>query len=609
MKKRIRFAGKLAKDFHKIFFLVILAVFLFAGGAYAGVFKEHPVSVPLRFDYYYTYDMVVDALQKLHRAFPALTKLDIAGKSEEGRAIYCLTINNPKTGKELDKPGVLVDGNIHGNEIQGGEIALYLSDYLLNNYDNNKEVKKLVDKNCFYIIPVVNPDGRYHFFADTGPTGDNRSLRIPTDDDRDGLVDEDFPDDLDGDGNICMMRKKDPNGRYKTDPEDPRIMVPVKPGEKGEWTLLGYEGIDNDEDGDINEDADGYVDPNRNWGYNWAPPYVQQGAGDYPFAGVGIKALASYIRERTNICLYWTFHNTGGMFLRGPATKAEGEFPSQDVAAYNYIGEQNERISPGYRYIVLWKDLYETYGDSLGWMTRVVGAFGFVAEVFMLEQESFKSMKEKKQPLPGSEGEEGGHRFFYHDPGFEKERLKFNDNLAQGELFAPWKPFNHPYYGDIEIGGWTKLSTRISHPFMLKDLVHRQVSAILFSAKHTPEVSLQVFEIEKTGENLFRVRTRLANATAIPSMSRFAAMKKIYPPDMLTVSGSGVKVTAGGSIVDVYTDQVVYKEFRPEIQFLSVPGFDKVEHQFLISAAAGAQVTLTYTSRHAGKISKTISLQ
>jgi len=99
-----------------------------------------------------------------------------------------------------------------------------------------------VDKKCFYIVPVVNPDGRYHFFTDPNNPDSNRSLRIPKDDDRDGLVDEDFPDDLDGDGNICLMRKRDPFGRYKTDPEDPRLMIRIKPGEKGEWTILGEEG-------------------------------------------------------------------------------------------------------------------------------------------------------------------------------------------------------------------------------------------------------------------------------------------------------------------------------------------------------------------------------
>jgi len=186
-----------------IFALTMLFVF---SSAYTNPvkYKTHEVTVPLRFDYYYTYEMVVDALKKLHKAFPHLTKLEVVGKSEEGRAIYCMTLNNPKTGKELDKPGIWVDANIHGNEIQAGEVALYLLDYLLHRYGVNDEITKLVDKKCFYVVPVVNPDGRYHFFADGNTSNDNRGLRRPHDDDRDGLLDEDFPDDLDGDGNILM---------------------------------------------------------------------------------------------------------------------------------------------------------------------------------------------------------------------------------------------------------------------------------------------------------------------------------------------------------------------------------------------------------------------
>ena len=110
----------------------------------------------------------------------------------------------------------------------------------------------------------MNVDGRHHFFEDPNTPSTNRGLRRPKDDDRDGLFDEDFPDDLDGDGNITTMRKKDPNGNYKEDPEDPRILVRVKPGEKGEWSMLGQEGIDNDGDGNVNEDSEGFVDPNRN---------------------------------------------------------------------------------------------------------------------------------------------------------------------------------------------------------------------------------------------------------------------------------------------------------------------------------------------------------
>ncbi|MDX1284433.1 MAG: M14 family zinc carboxypeptidase, partial [Draconibacterium sp.] len=89
------------------------------------------IEVPLRFDRYYTYEEVIECMEVLHKAYPDMTKLDMIGKSEEGREIYALTINNKKTGDELSKPGVYVDGNIHGNEIQAGEVCLYYANMLL----------------------------------------------------------------------------------------------------------------------------------------------------------------------------------------------------------------------------------------------------------------------------------------------------------------------------------------------------------------------------------------------------------------------------------------------------------------------------------------------
>jgi len=270
----------------KLKFILSLALISILSSQYLSAQVQN-ITVPLRFDHYYDYDQLVQALKVLHQAYPNLTKLELVGKSEEQREIWSLTINNPKTGLALNKPGVYVDGNIHGNEIQAGEVCLYFLNEMLTKYGKNEKITNLVNKNAYYVIPSVNVDGRYHFFKDANTSSSNRGLRRPKDDDRDGLFDEDFPDDLDGDGNICQMRKKDPLGKYKTDPEDPRLMIRVKPGEKGEWTILGQEGIDNDGDGRINEDSEGYVDPNRNWGYNWAPNYVQRGAGDYPFSGDG----------------------------------------------------------------------------------------------------------------------------------------------------------------------------------------------------------------------------------------------------------------------------------------------------------------------------------
>ncbi|MCK4991231.1 MAG: hypothetical protein KAS29_12120, partial [Bacteroidales bacterium] len=294
-------------------FILIFALGLIVSGS----LTAQDIEVPLRFDRYYNYDQLVEAMQALHQAYPDLSTLDLVGYSEEDRAIYALTITNPKTGNHLSKPGVYVDGNIHGNEVQAGEVCLYLANRLLTRYGENEQITSLVDKNSFYIIPVVNVDGRYHFFEDANTSSSNRSIRRPKDDDKDGLFDEDPYDDLDGDGNICNMRKRDPNGTHRTDPYDPRLMVRVEPGEKGEWILLGREGIDNDGDGSINEDTEGYLDPNRNWGYNWAPNYVQRGAGYYPLSGTGLKAIANYLLDRPNVIVVWAFHNAGGMFLRG----------------------------------------------------------------------------------------------------------------------------------------------------------------------------------------------------------------------------------------------------------------------------------------------------
>ncbi len=588
--------------------LIIILVLIFAFTLNASErFSPAKVTVPLSFDDYYSYEMLVSAVKKLHKAFPAITRLDVIGKSDEGRELYALTINNPKTGKELDKPGIYVDGNIHGNEIQASEVTLYLANYLLTNYGKNKEITSLINRVCFYINPTVNPDGRYHFFNDGGTSSSNRGLRRPKDDDGDGLFDEDYPDDLDGDGNICIMRKRDPDGNFKTHPDDPRLMVRVKKGEKGEWTILGSEGIDNDGDGRVNEDSEGFVDPNRNWGFDWAPNYVQQGAGDYPFSGVGIKAISEYVAKRPNIAMTWLFHNSGGMFLRGPSTKSQGEYPKGDIDVYDFLGYQAERMVPGYRYMISWKDLYSTYGDFGEWMAMIQGTYNFVGELYMNSHETFSSLKEdkKKKKMLEEDDEDGGG--FFGDRRLEHERLRFDDNLNQGESFKEWKKYQHPVYGEIEIGGWVKFSTRLSPPFMLKDLVHRNASAIIFSAKHLPEVSMKIEKPEKIGEGLYKIRTVLTNSKAIPTMSFHSKLKKLYPEDTLKVFGKGIKVVAGGALLDKYTDKVKYKEFKPEVQFLTIPGFSKQSHQFLI--AGKGQVTFSYYSRHGGKITQTLNLK
>ena len=573
----------------KIFSLIAIVSLAFSSFAA----NDGKIEVPLRFDRYYNYEDVVKALEVLHAAYPDLTKLESMGESEEGRKIYVLTINNSKTGAELEKPGVWVDGNIHGNEIQAGEVCLYYANMLLTKYGENEKITKAVDRNVHYIVPVVNVDGRAHFFNDANTMNSSRSLRIPKDDDNDGLFNEDPADDLDGDGNICQMRIKDPNGNYKADPEDPRIMVRVKPGEKGEYTILGSEGIDNDGDGRFNEDAEGYVDPNRNWGYNWMPPYVQNGAGDFPFSGVGMKAINDFVAKHPNIIMNFAFHNNGGMWLRVPAEES-AQIPQSDIAAYDVIGKEAIKITPGYVYMPSY-DLYPTYGDTDGQFFFVFGSYSLVGELFIRTSETY-SEKPKAASYNDEETDGGVER--------DREELKFNDNVALGELYKDWKPFHHPVYGDIEIGGWVKMSSRLPHPFMLPDLVHRNASVVLLAATETPEVEMNVFETKDLGNNLKRVRVRLTNKNGLSTMTAQAVKDKLYTIDHLTVSGA--KVIAGGKINDYRLDQVTYKENKPEIQFFAIPGHSSAEYEFIIEGKG--KVTFDFVSQKAKNVSTSITL-
>lgn len=73
---------------------------------------------------------------------------------------------------------------------------------------------------------------------------------------------------------------------------------------------------------------------------------------------------------------------------------------------------------------------------------------------------------------------------------------------------------------------------------------------------------------------------------------------------MLKVTGA--KVVAGGKISDFRLNKVDYKDNKPEIQFLSVPGYGTVEYQFLIEGKG--DFTISYESRKANDVRTTLKL-
>ena len=204
------------------------------------------------------------------------------------------------------------------------------------------------------------------------------------DNDRDGLLDEDGYDDLNNDKDISMMRRKSTFGEYREDPKDPRRMVQVEPGEKGEYELLGPEGIDNDGDGLVNEDGTGGYDGNRDWGFNWQPNNIQNGADKYPFSFPENQAVRDFTLKHRNITGAQSFHNYGGMILRGPSVNEGGSeiYTPEDDEVINSIGKTGELILPGYKLLTIWKDLYPVYGGEVDWWYGGMGCFVYSNELW-----------------------------------------------------------------------------------------------------------------------------------------------------------------------------------------------------------------------------------
>jgi hypothetical protein len=171
-------------------------------------------------------------------------------------------------------------------------------------------------------------------------------------------------------------------------------------------------------------------------------------------------------------------------------------------------------------------------------------------------------------------------------------------------MFKEWEKFDHPQFGEVEIGGWRTFTTRIPPLFMLPEMLHRNASLVIFIATHTPEVTLEAVAVEELGENLHRIRVRASNPKALPTLSGRALSRELVRTDILKLEGAGLHVVSGGIVEDGRLDRIRAIEHRPWMIFTSVPSFGMREVQWIVSGSGKA--TITFDSMKARN--RTISL-
>jgi len=591
---------------HKILSLVLAGaagLALAAGPAPAQKASDPAFKVKLDFNRWHDVGELYADMKRLQAAFPKFLKIESIGKSFDGRDLMVMTINNPATGLEMDKAAMYIEANVHGNEIQGGEVCLYTIWYLMENYGRIDDVTRLVDERVFYIVPTVNPDGRQYFLE--GPGGNARSGHVPVDDDNDGLFDEDPPEDINGNGIVEQIRMHVPGrGNYRTSRTNPNILEPAPFGETGDYILLGSEGVDNDGDGVVNEDGPGGYDGNRNWASDWQPDYIQSGAMDYPFQLPEARAVNGFLMAHPNISGVQSYHNSGGMILRGPGAEAVGEYPMSDVRFYDELGQNGERILPFYRYIVLWSGLYTVHGGFIDWTNDGLGIPSFSNELWSGDQYFTSPELKSQQANPQSPIAPSVSRYY------------FDKYLEFGDEYLEWKPFDHPQFGKVEMGGvWKKFQGRVPPRFMNEELCHRNMAFSLYQADEMPLIRMGETTVEKVGGDVYRVFVDITNSKVTPTIMARAAQNNVVRPDFLLVEGKSVEVIAASFIDNktLYeanpstTALIDQKDLKRIIVRNGHPG--KTPRTAMLLVKGSGTMTVVYDSVKGGKASKTVTLK
>ncbi|MBM4106769.1 MAG: peptidase M14 [Phycisphaerae bacterium] len=558
--------------------------------------QQIDAKVDVAWNRYYELDEVEDMLRRLAAEHADVARLESIGTSVEGRPIWVFTINDPSTGPDSSKPAMYIDGSIHANEIQATETVLYSIWYLLEARDEVPAIRDLLARAAFYFVPVVNPDGRASWFEEPHTPHSSRTGVAPTDNDADGLLDEDGPNDLDGDGHIEQMWRKDPFGTHRRDPRDPRFLerVPTEPRadgtrEFGEWSMAGQEGIDDDGDGEVNEDGKGGYDMNRNWPGDWRPKHVESGAGTHPLSYPETRAIAEFILARSNIAAGQAYHNTGGMILRGPgAADREGEYPARDRATYDAIARAGAEMLPFYRPLVIHSDLYTVHGGFVNWIAESLGIVSFTNELWT----DLRILQNGQSPD-------------------EAQRRRWQDRVLFGRTWSDWQELPHPEYGTVLVGGGTKFSSRIPPPFMLEEECHRNFAFTAFHAEQMPLLRVESLTATRIGEDLWEVTIAIANDRLIPTRTARAAEKSIGVPDRLSLAGDGVEAVAAGPTTGILATTFEPVASRPSTLLVEqgIPGQGSRWFRFLVRAPEGASPRILYEAEKARDLEASIELR
>lgn len=585
---------------------------------------------------YRTLGEIESALKEAETNNPNLVKLFSIGKSYNGKDILVVRIAAEGQVEPDQRQAMFLAANIEGYRYLASETCLRAVDYLLKNR-NDEKIAKLLATRTFYLAPLLNPDV-YSSLA-KGPAFEYRGNGRKINDDLDLMVNEDGPDDLNGDGVISYMRYKDPEGEMIVDPDDERQMLKVdaSKGIRGQYKVI-FEGIDNDKDGRINEDGPDGVIIDRNFPHDYR--HYEKGAGQWSASEPETVALINFMLQRKNIGLVYLFGSENTLLNPG---EIKGEKQGQKTMRVpprfaGFLGLDPSQQYPVEELISILKEQGFGDGEVTADSLAILFGAGPAMKISSSDMDYFsrlsKEFKEfltakkldnperKAKPMSGN-GSFSSWVYFQHGiPSItadiwafpeegEKDKKKEDDpekatNLRRGRIidwaeanlkgsgYTPWTKYQHPTLGEVEIGGMKPL-LEVKPP--LKDLavlIEANIEFAVSQAAKLAEVEISHFAAEKLSDGVYEVTAIIGNTGFFPTaLSQGVVNKKIYPV-----------------IVKLGVEREAIFHGSQRVSISSIKGFSRSDKiRWVISGKTGDKISLEVKTLKSGNVKTELTLQ
>jgi hypothetical protein len=441
-------------------------------------------------------------VQTIGKNFSQHATVKSIGTTAGGKDLWMITIG---TGNTSTRPAIAVIGGVEGNHLLGTELALGFAENLLRGV-NTDSIKSLLTRTTYYVFPNMMPDATENYFSKL--RYERTGNATETDDDRDGTLNEDGYDDLDGNGKITWMRVESPIGDYRTHPDDARILIKtdIAKKEKGRYKLFS-EGSDNDKDGFFNEDGPGGVALNKN--LTFRHPSFTPGSGEFPVSEKESRALLDQLFELFNVHTIISFGSNNN--LTTPVAYNAAAAAQRIVAGYQETdAKMNALVSELYNDVMGVKDAPKTTpagGDLLSWGYYHYGRNSFSTPGWWPPKAKPDTAKKEKA-------------FTVEDE--QANYLRWSSQQQMTPEFTPWKVIQHPDFPGqvVEVGGMDPFVT-MNPPFKLVPaLIQKHTDFLIRLASYQPDLEIVNVKSEKLGNNVIRISADIVNKGALASHTK-----------------------------------------------------------------------------------------